>query len=108
MKAAAAILFAVAAAGLAAGRAAGWVPFSWLETAGAVTGAACVLLVVWRSVWNFPVGIVNSAAYLVCFAERRLYADAGLRVAFHPSAGWPGRRRRRPGHPDWPSERPGE
>jgi nicotinamide mononucleotide transporter len=75
-------LFVLATVGLVAGRAAGWVPFSWLEIAGAVTGAACVLLVVARSVWNFPVGIVSSAAYLVFFYEGRLYADAGLQVLF--------------------------
>ena len=79
---AAVILFAVTAAGLVAGRAAGWVPFSWLETAGAVTGAACVLLVVRRSVWNFPVGIASCAAYLVFFAQDGLYADSGLQVVF--------------------------
>ncbi len=85
--------FAVVAAGLVAGRAAGWLPFSWLETFGAVTGAACVLLVVRRSVWNFPVGIASCAAYLAYFAQGRLYADAGLQVVFillsvHGWAAW--------------------
>jgi nicotinamide mononucleotide transporter len=75
-------LFILATVGLVAGRAAGWVPFSWLEILGSVTGAACVLLVVARSVWNFPVGIVSSAAYLVFFYEGRLFADAGLQVLF--------------------------
>lgn len=76
------VLFALTAAGLVVGRAAGWVPFSWLETAGAVTGAACVLLVVRRSVWNFPLGIISCAAYLVFFAQGRLFADAGLQIVF--------------------------
>jgi nicotinamide mononucleotide transporter len=82
MKDAAAVLFAIAAVGLIVARAAGWVPFTWLETAGVVTGAACVMLVVRRSIWNFPVGIVSCAAYLVFFAEGRLYADAGLQIVF--------------------------
>ena len=74
--------FALAAVGLVAGRAAGWLPFTWLETFGSLTGAACVLLVVRRSVWNFPVGVASCAAYLVFFAQDRLYATAGLQVAF--------------------------
>jgi nicotinamide mononucleotide transporter len=75
-------LFVLATIGLVAGRAAAWVPFSWLEIVGAITGAACVLLVVARSVWNFPVGIASCVAYLVFFYEGRLYADAGLQVVF--------------------------
>jgi nicotinamide mononucleotide transporter len=82
MRTATVVLFILTAAGLAVGRVAGWLPFSWLETAGVVTGAACVLLVVWRSVWNFPVGIASCVAYLVFFAQGRLYADAGLQVVF--------------------------
>jgi len=75
-------LFAVVAVGLVLGRASDWVSFSWLETFGVLTGAACVLLVVARSVWNFPVGIVSCAAFILLFAEGQLYADAGLQVAF--------------------------
>lgn len=76
------VLFAIITAVLIVGRAVGWVSFSWLETFGAVTGAACVLLVVSRSVWNFPVGIASSAAYLIFFGEDRLFADAGLQGVF--------------------------
>ena len=75
-------LFLLATLGLVGGRAAGQVPFSWLEIGGAVTGAGCVLLVVARSVWNFPVGIVSCLAYLVFFSRDRLYAEAGLQVVF--------------------------
>lgn len=82
MKLAAVILFAVVATGLIVARAAGWAPFSWLETVGVVTGAGCVLLVVLRSVWNFPVGMVSCAAYLAFFYENKLYADAGLQIVF--------------------------
>jgi nicotinamide mononucleotide transporter len=82
MKRAVAVLFVVTASALIIARAADWVPFSWLETAGVVTGAACVMLVVRRSIWNFPVGILSCAAYLVFFADGRLYADAGLQVLF--------------------------
>lgn len=75
-------LFAVLTVGLVVARSVGWATFTWLEIVGAVTGAACVLLVVRRSIWNFPVGIVSSAAYLLFFNEQRLYADAGLQVVF--------------------------
>ena len=75
-------LFSAGAAALVLGRAAGYVPFSWLEIFGAVTGAACVLLVVARSAWNFPLGIASCLAYLVFFAEGKLYADAGLQLVF--------------------------
>jgi nicotinamide mononucleotide transporter len=82
MKQAATVLFVLAAVGLVVARAVGWASFSWLEVVAVVTGAACVLLVVRRSIWNFPVGIVSCAAYLLFFAEGRLYADAGLQVVF--------------------------
>jgi nicotinamide mononucleotide transporter len=82
MNYAVAILFVIVAVGLIVARAAGWVSFSWLEVGGVVTGAACVMLVVLRSIWNFPVGIVSCTAYLVFFAEGRLYADAGLQIVF--------------------------
>jgi nicotinamide mononucleotide transporter len=76
------VLFTVITAGLVVGRAGGWVTSSWLEIVGAVTGAACVLLVVVRNVWNFPLGIISCAAYLVFFAQDRLYGEAGLQVMF--------------------------
>ncbi len=75
-------VFVAAAVALIAGRAAGWVPFSWLEIVGAVTGAACVLLVVARSIWNFPIGIVSCVAYIVFFADGKLFAEAGLQIVF--------------------------
>lgn len=76
------VLFVAVAAGLVGGRALGWVPFSWLETIATLTGAACVLLVVYRSIWNFPLGIMSCTAYVVFFAQGRLYAEAGLQVVF--------------------------
>lgn len=95
MKAAANVLFAAATTCLVAARAAGWADVSWLEVVGVAAGVGCVLLVVRRSVWNFPVGIVSCAAYLAFFAEGRLYADAGLQVVFillgvHGWAAWAG------------------
>jgi nicotinamide mononucleotide transporter len=53
-----------------------------LEVAGVITGVACVWLAARNSIWNFPVGILNGALYLVVFKQARLYSDAGLQVAF--------------------------
>src|SRR5215212_2522244 len=60
----------------------GLTPFSLTEAVGFVTGALCVYLVVRENVWNFPVGIANSAFFLVLFAGARLYGDAALQIIY--------------------------
>jgi nicotinamide mononucleotide transporter len=55
---------------------------SWAEILGFVTGAACVWLSVKARISNFPVGIANSAFFLVLFATSRLWADSGLQVIY--------------------------
>jgi nicotinamide mononucleotide transporter len=60
----------------------GWINVGLTETFGFVTGAACVYLTVLENVWNFPVGIANSAFFLALFAGARLYGDAGLQIAY--------------------------
>jgi nicotinamide mononucleotide transporter len=52
------------------------------ELLGFSTGAACVWLTVAGRVSNFPVGIANSAFFLVLFLSARLYADSGLQVVY--------------------------
>ena len=52
------------------------------ELLGFVTGAACVWLTVAAHVSNFPVGIANSAFFLVLFLSARLYADSGLQAVY--------------------------
>ena len=52
------------------------------ELLGFVTGAACVWLTVAARISNFPVGIANSAFFLVLFLSARLYADSGLQVVY--------------------------
>jgi nicotinamide mononucleotide transporter len=52
------------------------------ELLGFVTGAACVWLTVRAHISNFPVGIANSAFFLVLFLSARLYADSGLQVVY--------------------------
>lgn len=51
---------------------------NWTEIFGFVTGAVCVWLAVKENVWNWPIGILSSAIYLVVFGQSHLYADAGL------------------------------
>lgn len=60
------------------------------ELLGFVTGAASVWLTVLARVSNFPVGIANSAFFLVLFVSARLYADSGLQVVYIAAgfAGW--------------------
>lgn len=55
---------------------------SWAELLGFVTGAACVALTVVNRIENFPVGIANSAFFLVLFASARLWADGGLQIVY--------------------------
>ena len=55
---------------------------SWAELLGFLTGGACVWLTMRARISNFPVGIANSAFFLVLFASARLWADAGLQIVF--------------------------
>jgi nicotinamide mononucleotide transporter len=55
---------------------------TWLEAFSFVTGAVCVWLTVKQSIWNFPVGLANVAAYCIVFFQSRLFADAGLQVVY--------------------------
>jgi nicotinamide mononucleotide transporter len=52
------------------------------ELLGFVTGAASVWLTVLARVSNFPVGIANSAFFLILFLSARLYADSALQVVY--------------------------
>jgi nicotinamide mononucleotide transporter len=62
----------------------------WWEIGGFVAGAACVWLYVRQSMWAWPVGIVNSACWLVLFWTSKLYLDSGLQVVYIALgiAGW--------------------
>jgi nicotinamide mononucleotide transporter len=71
-----ACVVAVAAAAVTLGQA------SKLEAVSFVAGAVCVWLVVKENIWNFPIGIINTAGYAVIFFEARLYGDASLNVLY--------------------------
>lgn len=55
---------------------------SWLELFGAVTGLASVWWAARERVWTWPIGIVNSALFLLLFLDAGLYATAVLQLAF--------------------------
>jgi nicotinamide mononucleotide transporter len=53
-----------------------------IEIAAALLGVINVLLVVRRSVWNYPFGIAMVALYFFVFWEAKLYSDALLQIFF--------------------------
>lgn len=53
-----------------------------LEIAAFAFGLANVTLVVLRSIWNYPFGIVMVALYALIFAQAKLYSDALLQIFF--------------------------
>src|SRR6476646_7111432 len=55
---------------------------SWLEWVAAGLGVINVALVAWRSVWNYPFGLVMVALYFFVFFGARLYSDALLQIFF--------------------------
>lgn len=55
---------------------------TWAELLGFVTGGLCVWLTMRGHVANFPVGIANSALFLVLFTSIPFWADAALQVVF--------------------------
>lgn len=61
---------------------------SWTEWLGALTGLACVWLVVREHVWNWPIGILNNAFFLVLFWQAGLFADSLLQVVYAGIAVW--------------------
>ena len=59
-----------------------------LETAGVLTGIACVWLAARNSLWNFPTAIVSCGLYVYIFGSSRLYSDMGLQFVFIALAGY--------------------
>ena len=55
---------------------------SWTEVIASILGLANIVLLVRRSIWNYPFGIVMVSMYGVVFFQARLYSDALLQVFF--------------------------
>jgi nicotinamide mononucleotide transporter len=55
---------------------------STIEIIAAVLGLANVVLLVRRSIWNYPFGIAMVVLYGFVFFQARLYSDAALQVFF--------------------------
>jgi nicotinamide mononucleotide transporter len=55
---------------------------SAIEVIAAVLGLANVLLLVRRSIWNYPFGLTMVALYTWVFYSARLYSDAALQIFF--------------------------
>ena len=55
---------------------------SAIEIVAVILGIANILLIIRRSVWNFPVAILMVGLYFVIFREAKLYSDAGLQIFF--------------------------
>lgn len=53
-----------------------------VEIAATAVAVASVLLTVRRSLWQYPTGLAATALFLVVFWQARLYASAGLQIAF--------------------------
>lgn len=67
------------------GGSAGVSPF---EIAGFILGLAQIVLLIRRSVWNFPVAMAMVACFGVVFFQTRLYAETGLQVFFFVVNAW--------------------
>jgi nicotinamide mononucleotide transporter len=59
-----------------------WIPFDLTEMLGFVTGGWTVWLTVKENIWNWPIGILNSAFFLLLFLKAKLFADSGLQVIY--------------------------
>lgn len=76
------LVFTIASAALLAGSFFKKVPFSLTESLAFITGALCVWLTVKENVWNWPIGIANSAFFFVLFLEQKLWGDMTLQIMF--------------------------
>jgi nicotinamide mononucleotide transporter len=55
---------------------------SLLEVIATLLGVANILLLVRRSIWNYPFGLVMVALYARIFFDARLYSDSALQIFF--------------------------
>jgi nicotinamide mononucleotide transporter len=56
-----------------------WSP---METVAVLLGIANIILIIRRSVWNYPFGIAMVTLYFFIFRDLKLYSDAALQIFF--------------------------
>lgn len=61
---------------------------SWTEIAGSLLGLVNIVLLIRRSVWNFPVAMAMVSLVGVTLFGARLYSEAGLQAFFFIVNGW--------------------
>ena len=61
---------------------------NWLELAGALLGLVNIVLLVRRSVWNFPFAMAMVSLMGLTLYEQKLYAETGLQVFFFVVNAW--------------------
>lgn len=66
----------------------GVVPLDTVETFAFVTGAWSVWWAAKNSIWTWPIGLLNSAAFVALFYGARLYFDMGINVFYVLSGVW--------------------
>src|SRR5687768_4650535 len=59
-----------------------WPEMEPLELAAVALGLANIVLLVRRSIWNYPFGMAMVSLYAVIFFRARLYGEAGLQGFF--------------------------
>lgn len=59
-----------------------WLPTNVPEVLGFITGVICVWLTAKENIWNFPIGIANSAFFLWTFWQAHLFADSLLQIVY--------------------------
>lgn len=55
---------------------------SFLEILASLLGLANIILIVRRSVWNYPFAIAMVSLYAIIFHDTQLFSDAGLQIFF--------------------------
>lgn len=61
---------------------------NWTEAAGALLGLINIVLLIRRSVWNFPVAMAMVSLIGITLWQQRLYAETGLQVFFFVVNAW--------------------
>ncbi|MFM2237560.1 MAG: hypothetical protein RL209_1594, partial [Pseudomonadota bacterium] len=53
-----------------------------IEVAAVLLGIANIVLIIRRSVWNYPFALAMVTLYFFIFRDLKLYSDAGLQIFF--------------------------